>query len=516
MQITDLTKEDLKIFLSYFIDFKMLKEIFSTTKNLRSKIKGFRIETIDKDILINKSIYLIRIEKNEILINFLGFVYNNYRNKIKEKEEYYEEQGLPLDVAHSLAITSVYKKEFLPIFFKLEEISEREQSKIISDYEKFNLFTTLVNNQFNDLFDKNLQKYISKLDLLEQKYDKLNNLYDKNFTKNNEELAKVLNEIKLLSKRIDNFETTNNEIGDLKREFDALKNNIEELIETQINSSEQSALLDTLRDDIKAIKTELATKTLYTNDISIQHITNSDFDSVDEYLSESIGDVIENIFSGEKFDCFREYLLEVIFSEKPIVTTSNNADKLAEIISSITCGGNYIVVDSNKIIPISELIRKLEDLSSDNNDNKVILVKSEIDLTNSYELVKFIKNRPFNEKYILKINFEGQLTFFPEESILDFNFYLGKIGEDEIEYRYYFDFINEKREPIKSNEFNNSLSLLGVNIDNYNLYNKNYYGLLSFSILPFLAINKRIDVLDLISGLLDHNIRTKCERAIDD
>ena len=108
------------------------------------------------------------------------------------------------------------------------------------------------------------------------------------------------------------------------------------------------------------------------------------------------------------------------------------------------------------------------------------------------------------------------MQFLAPEVLDDFNFFIGKFKSSKISYKYAYSFENEKRQAIKNGEFEKILDALDIKLDNKKIMNLKYYGLLSYSLIPFKSIHDSLDTEELVNRIMNQSIRSKCEVIIHD
>ncbi len=517
MDLLTLTDNELKIFLEEGLPLEAHRKIYINSPKLSQKIKGFRPNTIPLQKLVQTSMSLIKKEKNNILINVLTDYYNNYKELVKSSEDKMMSDGYPGKIAYSLAILKGYNKKFLPIFFKLEGIGEDEQKQIFENSK----MVTLIEN----ISAKKTEKILK---------DNSNDI-EKNVIKSIEPLNKEIKLLKDEAKLIDsditlikaNNSETKHRIENIEKNYiskDVLdsslsvvanknKNEVKDIISKVANSDSIIELQNEIQELKKTIK-ELK-ENLNTKNIIITNIQNKNYDEVDDYLYDNIGDVIENFVSGEVFDVFREYLVEIIYSNKPIICSSKNAGILANIVSSILTGGNYYTISVSNNTDDVELVKKIEQIPS-LNGNKVIIIKNKIGVSDYGYLLDYIGSRPSTEKFIFEIGFAKELIFMAPDSLDKFHFFIYDLKDAKINYKYSYDFSNEKRKALTNSDYTKSLEAIGASLSNTEIMNVKFYGILAFSIIPFTAINLNIEPSELVNKLLDSSIRKKCGAIIND
>ena len=146
----------------------------------------------------------------------------------------------------------------------------------------------------------------------------------------------------------------------------------------------------------------------------------------------------------------------------------------------------------------------------------MIVLKNIINVQNFQKILDYIKTRPYNEKFLFVISYDREIQFLLPEILDYFNFFIGKFNSTKISYKYAYSFKNDNRQAIKNKEFEKILNSLDISLENKEIMNIEYYGLLSYSIIPFKSIHDSIDVEDLINKIMNQNIRLKCEAILHD
>lgn len=106
--------------------------------------------------------------------------------------------------------------------------------------------------------------------------------------------------------------------------------------------------------------------------------------------------------------------------------------------------------------------------------------------------------------------------FMPPEVIDEFNFFFGKLKNQYIEYKFSYDYVNEKRKPLTNGTFTHYIKAIGSQISDFNLMNVKYGGLLAYSIIPFISLHDDVETEELINKILDDKIRKECEAVLDE
>lgn len=517
MDILGLSDEELKIFLEAGIPLRTYRAIYANSKTLAKKIKGFRINSAPLNIFVQASMTLIKKEKNSILIEFLSKFYEDYKKDIDNDEEEMISYGYPKSIAYTIAVFSNTNEKFLPIYFKLEGIEKEEQKRICDQAKMADLIDKISTRKAEKLLKENNDK-------LEKKFLDLTDLIK-------DEIKPIKSDVNTIN---DSFETlkndiskNNDELNCIKQDYvckDLLKNSLlannkkyDQEIKKLISDSVDIDTIFSLKNEINELKKALkdGRENRKTETINVSKITNEEYDVVDDFLEDCVGDAIENFVYGDCYDVLREYLIEIIYSKKPVICSSRNSMKLANILSSIVTGGNFYVINVTRDVDDSQLIDEIDSIPN-LFGNKVILIKNKLGVSEHGRLLEYIKSRPFTEKFILEIVFDKELLFMPSESLDCFHFFVYNLKEGCIEYKSAYKFDNDNRKPLRNSDYTNSLEAIGAKISNIEIMNVNFYGILAFSIIPFMAINQETNPSELVNKLLNQNLRQKCEAVIND
>lgn len=517
MDLLALTDKELKVFLEDGIPLRLHRGIYINNPRLAQKLKGFRPNTVPLNFLVQTSMSLIKKEKDNTLIKLFTDFYDDYKKSVKINEDRMASEGYPKAIARSLAIIDGYNDKFLPVFFKLEGIDENEQKKIYDDAKMIELI--------ENVCSKKIEK------VLKEKFDGIEEGTIKTIDSIKQEMKNINSSIGSINDDIALFKTINSKTNDKlegieknyvsQTELDESLNSI-----TKKNGKDYKDLMTRMANSDSIIELQSEVKELKrllkdamnihaSTNLIVSSVLNKDYETMNDYLNENIGDVIENIVSGDSFDVLREYLVEIIYSNKPVICSTKNISILANIISSIVTGGNYYSICPNDMANDEEIIQKIEAMPNFNG-NKVVVIKNKIGVSDCGYLLEYIKSRPFTEKYIFEVAFDKELFFMPSESLDSFHFFIGRLNEGKINYKYSYDFSNDKRKPLTNSDFKNSLEAIGANLSDTSIMNVKFYGLLAFSIIPFVSINSDIEPSKLVNKLLSHSIRQKCEAIIHD
>lgn len=519
MNLLELNDDELRSFLEDGIPLNLLRDIYVNTPKLAQKLKGFRPNKADKQVLVNTSYSLIKLQKDVKLIRILTKYYNDYNLSIKDIQKKYEEQGYSESIAMAMSIEETTNDVFRPIYFKLEHFDETVQKTINENINMLNLIKTISSDTTKDSLKKALDKLNKSIESqLKSVNDNVEKLKKQIFECKaaNESLKNYLKETKGNIGNINN-EDLRYSIEEINKKFDVAIKKERESIEKNIESLIQNDVIVKLQKQIDFLKQNLEriSSSISTNTFSISSIENQEYEEFDEYLSENIGDIIENIAKNNEFNALREYLVEIIYSKKPIIVSDKNHKLLANIISSTITGGNYyeVIVEDN--CDFGQLISEIDKLKCTSN-NKVIVLKNIINVQNFQKILDYIKTRPYNEKFLFVISYDREIQFLLPEILDYFNFFIGKFNSTKISYKYAYSFKNDNRQAIKNKEFEKILNSLDISLENKEIMNIEYYGLLSYSIIPFKSIHDSIDVEDLINKIMNQNIRLKCEAILHD
>lgn len=512
MDLSILTEEELRIFLEYGLPLEFHRSLYIHNNKLAQKIKGFRPTRVPSSILVTTSMRLILKEENPYIIASLNDFYEDYKKNVNVDENEMIAAGYPTSIAHSLSITKAYNEKFLPIYFKLEGISEDEQKKIIDDTKTFKLIESVCNQKTEKIVNDRIETLMTSIN----KTNELTDDIKRSLKVGIDELTKKMacNQASLadVTTMINNIQNT----YVLKEMLNSKIKDVETKTKTLISEAMENAKVDELK-NLQSQINELQKNDENTkiDTITLNSITYDDYSLTDEYLRENIGDVIDDMFQNEKFDVFREYIIELIYAKKPIIVPARNSIMLCEVLSSVICGGNFHVLSVSNNSSDKELLEKIESLPTING-NKVVLIRNKFNISDCGHLLNYIETRPFYEKFIFEIPYDKEAYFIPIESLDTFNFFFGKTTTAKINYRYAYDFTNHLGKSITNSDYIKTLGSIGINLNNKAIMNENFYGLLAYSIIPFVAINSDIETEELTNKLLNPSIRKKCEAILND
>ena len=519
MDLLELNDDELKSFLEDGISENDLRKIYVSIPKLGQKIKGFRPHKAPKQVLVYTSYNLIKKQKDIKLIGLLTEYYNKYDLCVKNVQKKYEEQGYSESIAMAMSIEESTNEVFRPIYFKLEHIDDAKQKTIIENINILNLIKTISSDTTRDSLKNELDKLnkniesqlksindsMEKLEIKISKYKTAIDSLKEDLKETKKNVSNVTNE----SLRYSTEETNKKVDTALKIERESIEKELYNFAQNDVIMKLQDQI-DFLKQHIEKILSSNSTKTFVVNSVE-----NQEYEEFDEYLLENIGDIIENIAKNNEFDVLREYLVEIIYSNKPIIVSDKNCKLLANIISSTITGGNYYEIIADDNCDMGQLISYIDNLKCIS-DNKVVVLKNIINIQNYQRILDYIKKRPYNEKFIFVISYDREIQFLAPEILDDFNFFIGKFESAKISYKYAYSFKNENKQAITNEEFEKVLNSLDISLESKEIMNEKYYGLLSYSIIPFKSIHDSIDVEDLINKIMKQNVRLKCEVILHD
>ena len=149
MDILKLSDSELKQFINEFPD-ESIKSLYRKSPILAMEIKGFRINSLDHDRLVNETYKIIKIKKKVTLIKGLQMLFGNYLETVKQTEDELINEGYPSSIAHSLSIKQHFREDYLPIYFKLAEVDEIQQKKIHDDIQLVKLIQEISKKQIDE------------------------------------------------------------------------------------------------------------------------------------------------------------------------------------------------------------------------------------------------------------------------------------------------------------------------------------------------------------------------------
>ncbi len=510
MRIDELNDEELKVFLEGQ-NIKLLRDIYTNIDSLRDKLKGFRPNKADKSVLVNTSFKLIRREKNIKLISILNNCYKDYVKEVADGALKLEKNGCSKDVAFAIAIMNGFNSDFRKVFYKLENIKEEDENRIERTIE----LIQIVDVEAKRLIEENSNpETLERIDSLEESIngiyetiDKANKEKEKQDKITKEKDEKVTSLISTLEKSIEAKPSSSDVNKMVQNETQVLKKEISECVKNNEFSS--------LKQELKVLSEKLVSVSPNQNAdrYNFEHVKANDFSEMEDcdYLYENIGDVIEPLGDSNTIDVFREYLVETIYGNKPIVCSTKNIDLLSDIYASILTGGEYYSISLDEEYSLNKLENTIDSLSN-GQTNLVIAIKGMIGIHNYRTLLNYLSKHPFTHKFLFDIHYEKQAKYMPIESLDEFYFYFGELKNKPIEYR--FTHVFEKKQPIINNTYNQILNQLDADLENKEIFNIRFYGVLAYSIIPFIALFNDLEKSDVVNRVLDFGTRKKCEVVI--
>ena len=505
MNLLELKDNELRIFLEVGVPEEYLRKAYINIPGLAQKLRGFRPNKAVKQVLVNTSFSLIKNQKDAKLIEYLTKYYNGYNKVIIEMQNKYIRQGFDVNFSLAISIEEGISESFRLLYFKLENYPEDKQMKVLENIQLIKQIKMFSSEIAFNLIKKEVSKLNKNEENFNDEIDDINNQLN-DYKNSHDLLEKELIETK---KTINNIDVNKMMEQMSSKIIESLSQTRTELINKNI---EQNKTISELKKQINNLQLQLEQISNYKeqNGIGIKYTQNNQYESFDEFLYESIGDVIENLVSDKEYDVLREYIIEILFSNKPIIASEKNSILLANILSSIITGGNFyeIYVDDN--CNVDNLLLQLDRLDCILY-NKVVIIKNVINVQNYHKILNYIKNRPYHEKYIFEITYDKEIVFLAPEIINDFNFFIADFDENNISCKYAYSFEKEKRKTIHNSDYEKILDDIELDLKNKELMNVKYYGLLSYSHIPFKSIHNSIEIDEILYNIINTSIRTKCE-----
>ena len=509
MNLLELSSEELKVFLKEGITVKYIRKMFSSDKQLRKQLNGFRIETCPEDKLLDLGVKNIKNSKNALFTKHLTNMFKNHEDLIKLKASKMIKQGYNEEVANSLAITTLCNEKFLPVYFKLEDIDESSQKRILEINRIYNLIKNMLKVETSDNVDEKIAKAISSIQL------ELNNEKKQRDNEMQENEKKLENLRNFVASKIENYKEKS-QFDDKFNKIDVKITNLKESI-SQFNDQKFKNISEEIRklkDEIDTLKNSIFNKEKIIKENVQEDVSNEG----DDYLEDNIKDMARAIKDVKNIDALSSYIIEIIYSKKPIISPSKNAIVLCKMLSSMITSGNYSVITINEACYYKELANAFESIAYvGDTKNKIILIKNGYNFKGDFkQILKYIMSRPYTEKYIFEIDFKCEAAFMPIEILNDVNFYFDTLKEVKIDEKWLFNFGGEEITGSQNLDFNKCLKAMKIEISNAEVVNGNFLGLLVYSIIPFCSINMRKEKYELINNINDEYIRGECEAFFDD
>ena len=512
MRLEDLNDEELRVFLEGQ-SVQFLRDLFTNVNSLRDKLKGFRPNKADKTILVNTCFNLIKREKNQKLIQILTNRYKDYVKEINETIEKMENDGYPHDAAFAIMVEASFNPSFRKVFYKLEDISEDVQKRTDELIELIAIIDIRASKQIDKKTNPELEGRIELLEKENSDVSKTIKELDKTNVKQDKAVSDLDIKIDQIKRELILSIDTKATVEQLNQRIDGVLNKLK----TELKDLSKSEEIVSLKEEIKELREKLNSlpQVKRAEIYKFEHIKAPNFDSMEdcEYLADDIGDVIEHLVDSDSLDVFREYIVETLYGNKPIVTTSKLSDLVADIYASVLTGGEYFSIDIGEDYSLNKLEDTIDSIVGEKT-NVIVLIKGLLNIHNHRTLMNYLSSHSFTHKFIFDIHYEKETRFMPLESLDDFYFLLGDLKNGQIEYRYTHVF--SERKTITNNGYEKTLSQIGVSLKSTELYNVKFYGLLAYSLIPFIANHNDMDKSEVINQILDFSIRKKCEAILND
>ena len=239
------------------------------------------------------------------------------------------------------------------------------------------------------------------------------------------------------------------------------------------------------------------------------NLSNSKIGVIDN--SDDLDEVIYDLFGlSGNFKSLRAMVKELLFNQKPIITSRKNSRILSEKMSLIISAGQLYeltITDNDFLKDLEKFIIKI-----DKEATSVALIKGLLTKPSFLEAIDLIKHIDSKHKFIFEIGYPSQLRYLPSELLEDFIFFDGYLNEcNEADDAF---ILNLKMNSIDDSKFKKIIKELDLTLEQ-SLYSDNYSGILGYGIIPFLHYNEGIEFDDILSKLTDSDIRRKCQEIVE-
>ena len=510
MKVYELDDANLKIFLESVPE-TLIRDSFKKSKILKSKLKGFRAEKCDINRLINISIEVIKKNQAYEYERILNRFFEDHKKGYEESLEKYINNGYPQLYAKAQAIIDKYNEKMRPVFYMLADFNEQEKKMI---EESIQMLSFLDNRYKQD-------NKISLLDDIKKQYGLIKKEIDESDNRINKKINAFTDTVSTIQKDYmhscfdfdSKLEVITKNQSVLKDELHNIKNNKKEKEEyaslKQIEVLEERLLdlqkslnnLNNFNDNNESEWNHLIYKTYNLSNSKIGVIDNSD--DLDEVIYDLFG------LSGN-FKSLRAMVKELLFNQKPIITSRKNSRILSEKMSLIISAGQLYeltITDNDFLKDLEKFIIKI-----DKEATSVALIKGLLTKPSFLEAIDLIKHIDSKHKFIFEIGYPSQLRYLPSELLEDFIFFDGYLNEcNEADDAF---ILNLKMNSIDDSKFKKIIKELDLTLEQ-SLYSDNYSGILGYGIIPFLHYNEGIEFDDILSKLTDSDIRRKCQEIVE-
>ena len=507
MKVYELDDANLKIFLESVPEI-LIRDSFKKSKILKSRLKGFRTEKCDIKRLINISIEVIKKNQAYEYERILNRFFEDHKKEYEESLEKYINDGYPQIYAKAQAIIDKYNEKMRPVFYMLAEFDEQEIKMI---EETIQMLSFLDNRYKQD-------NKISQIEDIKKQYGLIKKEIDESDKRINKKINTFTDTISTIQKDYmhsafdfdSKLEVITKNQSVLKDELYNIKNNKKENEEyaslKQIEVLEKRLLdlqksLNNYCDNNESEWNHLIYKTYSLSNSKIGVIDNSD--DLDEVIYDLFG------LSGN-FKSLRAMVKELLFNQKPIITSRKNSRILSEKMSLIISAGQLYeltITDDDFLKDLEKFILKI-----DKEATSVTLVKGLLTKPSFLEAVDLIERIDSKHKFIFEIGYPSQLRYLPSELLEDFIFFDGYLNEcNEADDAFILDI---KMNSTDDSKFKKIIKELDLTLEQ-SLYSDNYSGILGYGIIPFLHYNEGIEFDDILSKLTDSDLRRKCQEIVE-
>lgn len=513
----NLSPKEIKTFVDEFLSLKFLREFTKNNKLLRDNLHGFRPETADHKKLGDNLLKFLSNGKSAAISAQLSGMYFEIIKQFNQDVESLKQEKIPSNLALALTIKKKVKPSCRDLFYKLQGYND-ETKKEVDSFIKAIEVSTYLDEELKREYEKEIKELNNSDNALAEKLG----VVDDRISGLDKKIEGIKTEMDSL-KQINYDEGNKSLMSHIDLKVAKAQENILNKVSTKLDGLSSTEDIAKLKKEVNSLKEKLTSKSFHNDRFSVFHssVSNYNYDkytydeSEPNYLDEYIGDAISNQIEDKQFIPFREYLKEIIFSKKPLIVPSRCSSEFAYLLASCMTGGNYETFSLESNYDEEELFNLIEQ-APNFSGNKVILIKNKINVSDYRNLLNFIKERPFTEKYIFEIGYDKEVMFMPPEVIDEFNFFFGKLKNQYIEYKFSYDYVNEKRKPLTNGTFTHYIKAIGSQISDFNLMNVKYGGLLAYSIIPFISLHDDVETEELINKILDDKIRKECEAVLDE
>ena len=518
MRINELTPEEQKLFIES-IPVEFLRKVFTDCPRFTRELKGFRPQKAPFDKLFNISSNLLIKEKDFKFEQILEDYLKQCLKSIQKHAKQYIEQGYPDAIAFQAALEDKFSEQYWALYLKL---FDKEAEDVIEYLQEREVLEKIIDVKIKELnieerFNQSTRDTEEKIIDVNQKWQAVSNLLEeKDFACNND-----LENLKI---KID--KASEQMIGIEQKVLQVVDTNVLEAMRTQIEDAKKQfqesisnmqlmlKSLQTENDSLKAALNDMQERNsdqVMRNNIFVQK-TPKDPNSIEEAegdLVDVLGDVIGDMVSPKSKQLFEHFLLNIIYSDQPVLTDTFDGDALGSLLSYLYSDGEYYKFTCEQTTSNKNIIVELEKQNLLDNNCHVVVIHGVFGKLDLEPLFAFLEEKHLNLKLIFTIPKYNYLKFIAPNKFIDrFIFFKGNFINKHPYDACHIAFSEMK--PLPNFALEEVLSPLNIHAPK-KIFNRNIAAWLFYSIIPSIKYYRGFDEDDVISKLESSQLRQELE-----